>query len=132
LPRSKRHYRITLAEALSAHERALRSGGLPGVRALNEIQSAIGRPYTGYYRSIAGKAAALMQSVATNHGFPDGNKRTSLILTALLLDKSGYRLVPIDAAEDIETAVEGLVLAIVDHKPFDEIVDWFKARIRKA
>lgn len=111
----------------------MRAGGLPGIRSLDEIKAAIGRPYSGYHRPIARKAAALMQSVATNHGFTDGNKRTSLILTALLLDKSGYRLQPARRRERIETALEELVLAIVDeHTPFDEIVEWFKARIRQA
>jgi death on curing protein len=129
---SRKHYRITLADALNAHERALvRSGGLAGIKSLDDLQSAIGRPYSGYHRPISRKAAALMQAVATNHGFNDGNKRTSVILTDLLLDKSGYRLEPIRASEKIDDAVEALVLAIVEeHKPFEEIVSWFEARIK--
>ncbi|MSO89334.1 MAG: hypothetical protein EXQ89_05135 [Rhodospirillaceae bacterium] len=46
------------------------------------IESAIARPYSGYYRSIVKKAAALLESMASNHGFADGNKRTTLILVA--------------------------------------------------
>ena len=115
---------------LFAHDYALSFGGRAGIRSLDQILSAIERPYSGYHRPIARKVAALMQAVATNHGFTDGNKRTSLILTLLLLDSSGYGLEPIDRREDIYQAVEDLLLAIVDqHKPFDEIVNWFKARI---
>jgi hypothetical protein len=55
-------------------------GGLPGVLNLDVIESAIGRPYTGYYPKIWQKAGALAQSVAGNHGFTDGNKRTALYL----------------------------------------------------
>ena len=33
------------------------------IRDLDSIQSAIGRPYTGYYRPIARKAAALVHSL---------------------------------------------------------------------
>ena len=99
---------------------------------LGLVESAIARPYSGYHRPIAQKAAALIQSVATNHGFADGNKRTAIILTDLLLDRSGYQLVPINAREDIVAAVEELVLAVVNGcMTFDEIVVWLRARIQK-
>jgi death-on-curing protein len=65
---------------LDAHERALTFGGLPGIRDLGAVQSAIARPYTGYYRKIEEKAAAIVESVAAGHCFTDGNKRTSLYL----------------------------------------------------
>jgi death-on-curing protein len=131
LPSGKRHYRVTLADALGAHERALRSGGRAGIRSIDDVLSAIGRPYSGYYRAIARKAAALMQSVATNHGFIDGNKRTAIILTQLLLEQSGYALRPIDRTETLDEAIEDFVIAIVNHEySFDEILEWFEARIR--
>ncbi|MFN7597855.1 MAG: Fic family protein [Cereibacter sp.] len=50
------------------------------------IESAISRPYSGYHRSIARKSAALLHSVATNHGFVDGNKRTAWFLAMILID----------------------------------------------
>ena len=80
MPTGRRHYRLTLADALSAHERALRFGGRPGVVNLGSIESAIARPYSGYHRAIGRKAAALVESMVGNHGFADGNKRTTLIL----------------------------------------------------
>ena len=76
----------------SAHRRALQTGGRDGVSDLNLIESAIARPYNGYYRPISRKAAALVQSVACNHGFVDGNKRTSLILMHTLSVQSDYLL----------------------------------------
>jgi death-on-curing protein len=131
LPSGRRHYRITLADALSAHERALLSGGRPGIHDLDALLSAIGRPYTGYYRSIASKAAALLQSVATNHAFNDGNKRTSIILMDLLLDRSGYRLEPIDMAEDLESALEDYVVerVVQNRASADAIAQWLGSRI---
>jgi len=36
---------------------------LPGVRDWGLLESAIGRPYTGYYRRIHKKAAALVESL---------------------------------------------------------------------
>ena len=94
------------------------------------IKSAIARPYSGYHRPIASKAAALVQSVATNHGFADGNKRTATILMSTLLNKSSYALRAISGDHDIQSAVEKMVLDVVEHKLcFNELVQWFKARI---
>ena len=110
------------------------TGGAPGVQNLDLLLSAIGRPYTGYYRSITRKAAALVQSIATNHAFNDGNKRTSIILMHLLLDQSGYTLEPIDADEDLEQALEDFIVeAIVTEKlSVDAITEWLSPRVRAA
>ena len=130
MPSGKRHYRLTLADALSAHARALQTGGRAGIPNLHLVESAIERPYSGYYRGIARKAAALVQSMAGNHGFADGNKRTTIILTHLLLSKSGYRLRPLQTDGPPDVAMEELVLAVVRHElAFEQIVDWFKDRL---
>lgn len=122
---------MTLADALSAHERALQTGGAAGVQNLDSLLSAIGRPYTGYYRSIARKAAALLQSIATNHAFNDGNKRTSIILMHLLLDQSGYSLEPMDRHEDLQQTLEDFVVeAVVTEKiSVDAITEWLAPRV---
>lgn len=118
---------------MGAHDRALRSGGRAGIKDINDVLSAIGRPYSGYHRNIASKAAALMQSVATNHGFTDGNKRTAIILTDLLLEQSGYTLRPINRKEKLDEALEEFAVSIVNHDySFDEITEWYKSRIRKV
>jgi death on curing protein len=121
---------LTLAEALSAHARALRTGGLDGIPNIDLVESAIARPYNGYHRQIAEKAAALVQSMAGNHGFADGNKRTTIILTHLLLSKSGYQLIPIGTDGSLDVAMERLVLATVRHElNFGQIVRWFEDRL---
>src|SRR5487761_720279 len=86
-------------------------------------------PILEYYRSIARKAAALTHSLALNHGFVDGNKRTALYAVNLLLRKSGYilrhRSRPVANRE-----VEAMIVAIVEHRmSFDELVIWFQERI---
>lgn len=60
------------------HELALTFGGRVGVLNEHSIHSAIGRPCSGYHRSIAEKAAALTEALARNHGFVDGYKRTAV------------------------------------------------------
>jgi death on curing protein len=49
LPSGRAHYRVTLADALEAHDAALaQSGGRRGILNLDALQSALGRPYSGY------------------------------------------------------------------------------------
>jgi prophage maintenance system killer protein len=46
---------------------------------------------------LAGKAGALMHSLACNHALVDGNKRLALLATAVFLHINGYWL---DLADD--------------------------------
>ena len=45
---------------------------------------------SGYYKDIYEKSAALMESLATNHPFIDGNKRVSFFVTDVYLRMNGY------------------------------------------
>jgi death on curing protein len=95
------------------------------------VESAIARPYNGYYRNIASKAAALVHSVSGNHGFTDGNKRTAIILLHTLLTRSGYKLVALEG-ENLEMAAEEMVVNVVKGVlNFDQLQEWLKVRIRK-
>jgi death-on-curing protein len=44
------------------------------------------------YPALAGKAAALMHSLAGNRALVDGNKRLALLATVVFLRINGYRL----------------------------------------
>jgi len=121
-----------LANALDAHDEALAYGGRQGISNLGLVESAIARPYNGYYRSIERKAAALVESVAKNHGFSDGNKRTAVILMHTLLMQSGYTLVAAGTAPTLDEEVENAVLGIVTHAmSFADLVAWFNLRLKK-
>lgn len=116
-----------LGDLLEGHRLALQFGGLDGIRDVTLLESAIARPYSGYHRPIERKAAALLQAIAQNHGFVDGNKRTAVYALDLLLTRSGYRLA--DAAVD---ALEDVVIAVVEHAmSFDELVAWLRANIER-
>ena len=111
----------------------MRYGGLEGVPNLSLVESAIARPYSGYYPKLYQKAAALVQSMTGNHGFADGNKRTALILTHSLITNSDYQLEPL-LGEDIEQAIEDLILAaasgsIASHPLHESVSDGFMPRI---
>jgi death-on-curing protein len=97
------------------------------VTSLHLIESALARPYSGYHRTIERKAAAILHSMVGNHGFVDGNKRTAWLLTELLIDRSGYEL---DIADD--APIDDLVVAVAEGgMTFDDLVAWFKARLRR-
>lgn len=105
-------------------------GGRPGILNQDSVLSAIGRPYSGYYRSLARKCAALVQSMAGNHGFTDGNKRTTLILLDLMIQRSGYGWRGIGLKE-LNVEVEELILTAARGKlDFDDAVRWFNARLK--
>jgi death on curing protein len=102
-------------------------GGLAGIRDRTLIEAAVGRPYTGYYPSIEEKGAALLESLACNHGFVDGNKRTALLALYLFLVRSGYIL---PGGESLNAEAEKMVLDLVEHRMnFDGVVAWLKLRI---
>jgi death-on-curing protein len=129
LPRGKPHYRITLADADRAHEYALTYGGTPGTLNVNLVASAIGRPHSGYYRSIQQKAAALLQSMAANHGYADGNKRTCLLLVHLLIDRSGFKLHS-ESDEDLNSSLEQLIVDAANRAvDFTDIHIWMKMHV---
>jgi death on curing protein len=92
-------------------------------------RSAIGRPYSGYHRSIHRKAAALVHSLAKNHAFVDGNKRTALYVMHLRLIRSGYRL----RGEDnpaLQNELEDMILDVATGQmDFEALVQWFEDRI---
>ncbi len=69
-----------------------RYGGAPGVRDPGALESALFRPQTGYYEDIVAEAAALMESLAINHPFVDGNKRIAFAATDVFLRINGWRL----------------------------------------
>ena len=102
---------VTLEEALDLHRQLIdRFGGADGVRDPGLLESALARPRSGYYASLSEQAAALMQSLAGNHAFVDGNKRMAFAATAVFLSMNGYRLeVGADEAERflIEEVIQG-------------------------
>ena len=65
-------------------------GGLHGIRDDNLLDSSVMRPQSGYYKNIFEEASALMESLAINHSFIDGNKRISFFATDVFLRMNGY------------------------------------------
>ena len=64
-------------------------GGSGGLRDMGALESAVLRPQMGYYDGIIEEAAAMMESLAMNHPFVDGNKRVAFFVTDAFLRDNG-------------------------------------------
>lgn len=82
-------------------------GGMHGVRDRGLLEAAIYRPQNGYHDDLIHEAAALMESLANNHAFLDGNKRISLAITDTFLRINGsyLELEPLTAHRFITEAI---------------------------
>jgi len=95
---------------------------------LDNILSALGRPYSGYFRSIERKGAALLEAIVQNHGFVDGNKRTAVLLLLLLLERSGFQISQL-AENSVSGELEELVVGLADRRQnFGDALKWLKRR----
>jgi death-on-curing protein len=83
----------TVAEAMEMQRLLVDEfGGMHGLRDSGLLEAAIYRPQNGYHDDLIHEAAALMESLANNHAFLDGNKRISLAVTDTFLRMNGYYL----------------------------------------
>lgn len=116
----------TLEETLELHSRLVEIfGGSRGVRDLGLLQSALGRPQTGYYETLSLQAAALLHSLAMNHCFVDGNKRVAFALTIIFLKINGQKFL-VTADEGERFLIEEVIKRKVD---VEIIADWIEKHI---
>lgn len=84
---------LTLSDVLGMHTVLMeRYGGASGLRDPGALESALFRPQTGYYDDIIAEAAALMESLAINHPFVDGNKRIAFAAADVFLRINNWSL----------------------------------------
>src|SRR5260370_32528458 len=120
---------LTLAEVLAIHaDQIERYGGSHGVRDRGLLDAALYRPQSGYYADLIEEAAALWESLAQNHAFIDGNKRTAFAAAYTFLAINGARLTA-DAQETWEF-VAGLYDA--NQFSFDQLVPWLRSHVTLA
>lgn len=79
------------------------SGGLPGVKNVAHLESALGHVQNDlYYPAMADKLTHLVFSINKNHPFNDGNKRSSIGLGAYFLELNGYDYVVTKFVHEME------------------------------
>ena len=120
---------LTLDEVQVLHTLLLtRYGGEPGVRDLGMLDAALHRPRSGYYASLSEQAAALLQSLANNHAFIDGNKRVAFAATAIFVQLNGLALRT--SADDAEAFLIDEVIQA--RAPLARIATWIEEHLEVA
>jgi death-on-curing protein len=94
------------------------SGGRPGILDANVINAAVNRPktYLAYHDDcdLHVICAVLLDSIARNHAFVEGNKRSGLMSALLTYELNGIAL---DRKADEDGEYEKLILWVVLDKP---------------
>jgi death-on-curing protein len=119
---------LTVAEVEEIHLRVLRhSGGSPGVRDRNGLESAVFRPQSGYYADAIEEAAALLESLVQNHPFVDGNKRTAFVCCDTFLNANGLAIIANDREAErffLDNLAKGTFR-------FAVIAKWLRAHVKR-
>ena len=117
----------TIEEVLAIHDDLIAQfGGSPALRDMGALESAIMRPQMGYYDSLIEEAAALMESLAMNHPFVDGNKRVAFFVTAAFVRLNGH-FIDCDSRESHD---HFMTLFETDSFRFAELRAWLEAHVR--
>jgi death-on-curing family protein len=106
-------------------------GGAKGIRDRGTLESAIGRPFQTFdgkdlYPTPVDKAAAIFESIISNHPFVDRNKRTAYVLMRLILKEN-----KLDIKAGQDEKYEFVINAAKGVLSFDNIKDWIKKNLKK-
>jgi len=122
---------IQIEEVLNIHDILIdKFGGIHGIRDYNALESAINRPFMTFdqqdlYPSPTEKAAALIESLISNHPFLDGNKRIGYVLMRYFLLGNGF-----DISAPQSEKFEFVIKIAQGKSNFDQIKNWISDRIR--
>lgn len=103
------------------------TGGSSDVRDQALVEAAVHRPRQTFggddlYTTLWAKAAALFESIISNHPFVDGNKRTAMVASLEFLERNGFTLTT--SNHELET----FALTAAQGSPgVDELAEWFEA-----
>ena len=117
---------LTLPEVLAIHaDQISRYGGSPGVRDPGILEAALFRPQTGYYADLIEEAAALWESLAQNHPFIDGKKRTAFaaMYTFLVINGASLKV----NADDAYAFIADLYVG--NRFSFEVLVTWLRGHV---
>lgn len=114
---------LLIEDVFAFHEDQLsRYGGADGVRDMGQLQAALFRPQTGYYKDLIEEAAALWESLSQNHPFVDGNKRTAFAVTDTFLLINGLEI----TAQPMETWKFLINLYETGEMNFENLNTWLR------
>ena len=117
-----------IGEAIAIHGALIHEfGGSMGMRDEGALASALMRPQLGYYDSLIEEAAALMESLANNHPFVDGNKRVAFFVADAFLRLNGH-FIDCDSVEAYEFFMR---LFEVNSFRFAQLYPWLEEKVKR-
>ena len=123
---------VSADDVVALHSKIIKkTGGIDGVRDRSGLEAAVAAPLQSFggedfYPTNIEKIARLGYGLAANHAFIDGNKRIGALMTQLLLQWNGYRLV-LNRGE-----LADMFIAIADGSAGEiELLDWINKRIHR-
>jgi death on curing protein len=122
---------IEISEVEKIHDILIeRFGGANGIRDKGILESAIGRPFQTFdgkdlYPDPVDKAAAIFESIVSNHPFVDGNKRTAYVLMRLILKRN-----QLDIEVDQDVKYDFVIKAAKGELTFDKIKTWIRNNLK--
>lgn len=118
---------LEVAEVLWIHDYIIEhTGGSHGVHDQGLLESAVARPRVTFggddlYVTVFTKAAALLESLALNHAFVDGNKRSAITSATQFLLENGWEIV----ASNREL-VDYTIYVVVNNPGIEAIASWLE------
>ena len=122
---------LTIEEVLRLHDRVIeRTGGSAGVRDRGALESAVAQPQMTFggddlYPTLPEKAATLCFSLAMNHPFVDGNKRTAHAAMEVFLILNGFEIR--SSVDDQEAMMLSLATGILKR---EGLTEWLEQQVR--
>ncbi len=123
---------ISFEEAIQIHTLLIQKfGGTNGIRDSDVLLSALARPFQTFdgielYPTPVEKAAAILESIISNHPFLDGNKRLGYVLMKLFLLEGGFHL-----KVEQQDAYQFIILVASGQQNIDRIISWLQSHVRQ-
>lgn len=123
---------ISFEEAIQIHTLLIQKfGGTNGIRNSDVLLSALARPFQTFdgielYPTPVEKAAAILESIISNHPFLDGNKRLGYVLMKLFLLEGGFHL-----KVEQQDAYQFIILVASGQQNIDRIISWLQSHVRQ-
>ena len=117
---------LSIADVIYIHGELIKEfGGSDGIRDKNQLDAAVMRPQSGYYITLIEEASAMMESLAMNHCFIDGNKRIAFFATDTFLRLNGFSI-SCDSEEGHNFFVKNLE---INNFRFEIIKNWLEEKV---
>lgn len=113
-----------IEDVIKAHDKVLEiSGGLPGIKNIGYIESAIYQIMNDdYYHEFEDKLTHLVYSINKFHAFQDGNKRSSIAVGGLFLELNGFDYVGSRFIREMENIAVCVAEDIIDKELLKELI----------